>query len=196
MGMGKTDVISPTVVSLIADGTGTLPILVMPESLVPSMSARLQERMEVAVRREVRVIPIDRVKHSATEVNSLRDELLAMIRDAVPLVWSTSDIQTLINAYIEDMDCLSGTRNCPMKLSNDDSEGGKLIHAWQELFSLLRSSAEIVGDEIHAILVMLRSIRACMSAQHGKTRWLDLMTSRQHRTTPYSTSLLNSPPPI
>ena len=45
MGMGKTDVISPAVVSLIADGTGTLPILVMPESLVPSMSARLQERM-------------------------------------------------------------------------------------------------------------------------------------------------------
>lgn len=36
MGMGKSAVITPAVINLLADGT-TLPILVMPESLVPTM---------------------------------------------------------------------------------------------------------------------------------------------------------------
>lgn len=93
------------------------------------------------------MIPIDRVKHTATEVNNLRDELQAMIKGAVPLVWSTNDIQTLINAYIEDMD----------KASAKDKGDKALIRAWQELFSLLSSSAEIVGDEIHAILDILQT---------------------------------------
>lgn len=148
MGMGKTDVISPAVVSLLADGS-TLPILVMPEALVPSMATRLQDRMEDAVKREVRVIPIDRVKHSAEEINNLREEMETMKEAAIPLVWSTSDIQTLINAFVEDMeDFRNGS-----KLSEED--GKQIVVAWQRLYTFMREHAEIIGDEIHAILDIL-----------------------------------------
>ena len=59
MGLGKTAVITPAVLSLLADGH-TLPILVMPEALVPSMAQELQDKLSEGIDREIRVLSIDR----------------------------------------------------------------------------------------------------------------------------------------
>jgi hypothetical protein len=166
MGMGKSAVITPAVINLLADGT-TLPILVMPESLVPSMAAELQMQMGKGINREVRVLPIDRLNHTAAHIDHLTAELEMMIKEAVPLVWSSNDIQTLINSWIEDMEkqrCIDPTgklkkkATCLVEGTIGGVEAAKAItKAWQRLFNLLRTKAEIVGDEIHAILDILTS---------------------------------------
>lgn len=147
MGLGKTDVISPAVLNLLADGK-TLPILVMPEALLPSVAGRLQERMGQISRMEIRTIPIEREAWNKEKIEALKDELVLMMEQRIPLVWSSTDIQTLINSYIES---LEGIGEPP---GSDDLEE---IAAWQHLFHLMRSSAEILGDEIHAILDILTS---------------------------------------
>ena len=68
--------------------------------------------------------------------------------NAVPLVWSTNDIQTLINAFVEDMEDFRSR-----KLSEE--EGERIVVAWQSLYTFMRKHAEIIGDEIHAILDIL-----------------------------------------
>ena len=65
MGCGKTAVVTPVTLSLLADGD-TLPILVMPEQLIPEAASQLQERMNKAVGREVRTYPIDRTEHTVS----------------------------------------------------------------------------------------------------------------------------------
>ena len=175
-----------------------------------------------SINREVRVLPIDRVAHTAADIDHLREEFEMMTRDAVPLIWSSNDIQTLINSWIEDMEkqrCLfsgwqrefdtidgdgdrkltwkeckaKGMLEKTFKLADADGNGyidlaeyeawftlygdadcektvggkpqAKLItRAWQRLFKLLRESAEIVGDEIHAILDILTSYNFAMGA--------------------------------
>lgn len=122
-----------------------------------------------SINREVRVLPIDRVAHTAADIDHLREEFEMMTRDAVPLIWSSNDIQTLINSWIEDME----KQRCLFSLDGDDdcekTVGGKpqaklITRAWQRLFKLLRESAEIVGDEIHAILDILTSYNFAMGA--------------------------------
>lgn len=130
MGMGKSAVITPAVINLLADGT-TLPILVMPESLVPSMADELQMQMGKGIDREIRVLPIDRVKHTAADIDHLREELEMMIDDAVPLVWSSNDIQTLINSWIEDMEkqrCTNEFADSKDCLAGKTVGGGKTSH--------------------------------------------------------------------
>ena len=148
MGLGKTDVISPVVLSLLADGT-TLPILVMPEALLPSVAPQLQKRMGEGFDMEVRTIPVNRGKWTLERVVDLKSELVRMRDQRTSLVWSSSDIQTLINSYFEDMD---GIIN-----SSAVAEDFKRIKAWKELFTFLKSSSQIIGDEIHAILDILTS---------------------------------------
>ena len=87
-------------------------------------------------------------KHTAGDVRSLSKELVLMTREKIPLIWSTSDVQTLVNSFIEDM----------YTLSDPDSELSwehdfDLFDAWRDLFSTLRLYGEILGDEIHAIMV-------------------------------------------
>ena len=177
MGAGKTYIISPLVINLLADGE-TLPILVMPESLVPSVAQQLQESMEKGTSREIRVIPIDRIDHNANDIDNLRHELEYMVKAEVPLIWSSNDIQTLINSWIEDMEkarCLrcaesSVGSNNPCNIGNWQLEKCHSSHtgltameaerqglAWAKLFSFLREKAEIVADEIHVILDILTS---------------------------------------
>ena len=147
MGQGKTTVISPIVISMIADGT-TLPILIMPESLVESVALELQNSMHMNFEKECRLLPIDRVKHTAADIRHLREEMETMIEARVPLVWSAGDMQTLVNSYIEDMEQERGdTKKC---------------EEWQRLFTLLRTKAEILADEVHAILDVLTSYNFAM----------------------------------
>lgn len=148
MGLGKTEVISPTVLTLLADGK-TLPILVMPDSLLPSMAVRLQENIGKIYNGEIRVIPIDRIERSAEKIDRLTNEFQVMITQKVSLLWSSTDIQTLINSFLEDMEML--------KTKGNKDDNYKKIKSWQRLFNLLRSSAKIIGDEIHAILDILTS---------------------------------------
>lgn len=146
MGLGKTDVISPTVLAVLADGK-TLPILIMPQALLPSMAVRLQERMGVAYDREVRVLPIERRPRTGAEIRQLTEELRTMIEQRTPLVWSAEDMQTVVNSFLEEMEN-------PAQEANKHAEACK---AWQELFSLLRTSGVILGDELHALLDILTS---------------------------------------
>ncbi|CAK9251046.1 unnamed protein product, partial [Sphagnum jensenii] len=147
MGLGKTDIITPAVLCLMADGH-TLPILVMPEALIATAAAKLQERSGKGYHMEVRVIPIDRGLWTDGKVDSLRDEMSLMIEQRIPLIWSSTDIQTLINSFIESMKEIH-------LLTKVEALG--LIRSWQTLFQLMRSAGEIIGDEIHAILDILTS---------------------------------------
>jgi len=155
MGLGKTDIITPAVLTLLADGL-TLPVLVMPEALVPSMAARLQSRLGPAFRGEIRVIPVNRVNYTSGDILRLRDELSTMMRGGASLVWSATDVQTLINLYIEHLeDCREGTEG------HDVSSHS----AWQQLFGFFRSAVVIVGDEIHAILDILTSYNFALGGE-------------------------------
>ena len=85
-----------------------------------------------SINREVRVLPIDRVAHTAADIDHLREEFEMMTRDAVPLIWSSNDIQTLINSWIEDMEkqrCLfSGWQR---EFDTIDGDGDRKL-TWKE----------------------------------------------------------------
>ena len=147
MGLGKTDVVSPPVLCLLADGK-TLPILVMPDALVPVAAQRLQQRMGQGFDREIRVIPINRGDWTLQKINSLKEEFSNLIQQRIPVVWASTDIQTLINSYFEEMNEMR---------KNPPPEASEKINAWKELFLLLRKSAVILGDEIHSIFDILTS---------------------------------------
>ena len=150
MGLGKTSMIAPALLSLFADGT-QLPVLVMLESLVPSMAAELSDNIRDAFNGEVRVIPIDRItkpERSEADIDRLRRELETMKEERIALIWSAGDIQTLINSYIEHME---------KRRASGTTDGEPITRAWQRLFAFLRRNANIIGDEIHAILDILTS---------------------------------------
>ena len=149
MNRGKTDVISPATLALLADGK-TLPIMVVPESLLPSVSGRMQERMgaDKGIGTGIRTIPIERGIWSAEKISALRQEMESILKERSALVWSASDVQTLINSFVEDMREISATA---------DQSGLARVKAWGELFHFMRDSAEIIGDEIHALLDILTS---------------------------------------
>lgn len=149
MALGKTDIISPTLLSIIADGQ-TLVIFVTTDALVPNAAPQLQKRMNKGFNSEIRTIPVDRGVWSANKINKLREEMERMIDQRVALIWSSLDIQTLINSYIEDNEESSVE-------SVSESEHLQKMEAWQKLFDLLRNKAKIIGDEIHAILDILTS---------------------------------------
>ncbi|CAK9251054.1 unnamed protein product [Sphagnum jensenii] len=127
----------------------------MPESLIATAALRLQERSGKGYHMEIRAIPIDRVIWTAHKVDSLREEMSRMIEQRIPLIWSSTDIQTLVNSYLESLKTI---RQLPVE------EGKELVKAWQKLFQLMRSSAEIIGDEIHAILDILTSYNFSLGA--------------------------------
>lgn len=147
MGLGKTDVISPTVLCLLADGQ-TLPILVMPEALIPSVAARLQDRIKQGFNMEIRVIPIDRGDWTEERITALHNELIAMKDQRIPLLWSSTDIQTILNSFLESY--VEITRQ-----STVSQKDIAIIDAWKKLFSFMISSVEIIGDEIHVIMDFL-----------------------------------------
>lgn len=147
MGLGKTDVISPTVLTMLADGE-TLVVYVTLDQLKQSVSGRLQQRMLQGYNKEIRSIPIERDNWTAEKINKLTDELGTMVEQRVPLTWSSTDIQTLINSFIEDSNEAAGL---------DAAMANEKMKAWQRLFQFLKTRAEIIGDEIHAILDILTS---------------------------------------
>lgn len=151
MGLGKTDVISPAVICALSDGE-TLPILVMPESLVPEVAKRLQKRLS-QFRKHIRVMSIARMERTAADVNRLHDELVDMMESRSPLVWAATDIQVIINSYVEDMWRGLHARSDTKEKRHAYSLGS----AWARLFTFLREHAQIIGDEIHAILDILTS---------------------------------------
>jgi hypothetical protein len=158
MGLGKTAVISPVTLSLVADGH-TLPILVMPASLVNSMSESLQSSMHKAFNRDVRVIPIDRCEYTVKDIERLRQEFELMVKERIPLVWSASDLQTLINSFLEDL------FNDNEKAAADRPSWARKLKAWQQLFGFLRNKARMLGDEIHAILDILTSFNFALGTR-------------------------------
>lgn len=146
MAMGKTDVISPVVLCLLADGK-TLPIIVTSDALLPAMASRLQQRIG-AFDMEIRAIPIKRGVWTVEKIDALREELETMVEQRVPLAWSSTDIQTIFNSDIEDKNEMDPSK---------PSENMMKVRAWAKLFTFLSTSSVIVGDEIHAILDILTS---------------------------------------
>jgi hypothetical protein len=146
-GEGKTDIITSPVLCMLADGK-TLPILVLTEPLVSTVVPRLQERISQGYNMEVRLIPIDRGEWTKEKILALKNELETMIEQRIPLVWSPTDIQTLINSYIES---LKEFNNPPTAAQIE------IKKAWQNLFHLTKTSGVIVGDEIQAIYDILTS---------------------------------------
>ena len=154
MGMGKTDVISPVLLSLLADGEN-LPILVLPEALVKSMAPRLQERIQQEADLNIQVIPIERGAWPPSQIRRLREELQEMAASRTPLVWSASDLQTLANSAIEAFydESMHAT-----------AKGAERIGEWQELLSFLMNNGLTVGDEIHAIMDILTAFHLTLGA--------------------------------
>ena len=117
----------------------------MPEALAPSMANATRSHRKV----KQKCVSFQLIaKHSAVEITALQKEMEIMKENAVPLVWSTNDIQTLINAFVEDMEDFRSR-----KLSEE--EGERIVVAWQSLYTFMRKHTEIIGDEIHAILDIL-----------------------------------------
>lgn len=152
MGMGKTDLISPAVLTVMADGK-TLPILIMPAALLPSMALRLQERMGQAYDREIRVLPITRRQRSGEELRRLTEELRTMTEQRIPLVWSAEDMQTLVNSFTEELEA-----------PQEKEKHLEAVTAWKELFTFLHTSAVVLGDELHAVLDILTSYHFTLGA--------------------------------
>lgn len=165
MGLGKTSMIAPAILNLLADGN-ELPVLVLLGSLLPSMAEELSKEFQDSFGTELRVLPIARIKRKAEDLDRLREEMETMMELRVPLVWSASDIQTLINSYIEHMEGSGGKSQSAATIK----ESAATTVAWQKLFGFLRKRANIIGDEIHAILDILTT---CVLFDHTLyTRWI------------------------
>jgi hypothetical protein len=92
------------------------------------MAKELADTVHDAFNSEVRVLPIARSGRTAGDIERLRQELEIMKMDRVPLIWSASDIQTLINSFFEDLEGSSESR---------DTDIADKLAQWQKLFTFL-----------------------------------------------------------
>jgi len=142
MGSGKTTVLLPLIAVNEADGEH-LSCLILPEYLIPSMSAMLQERLGRSFSRMIEVVEIDRkTPLSGVNLTAFLLRLQSAVKDRKALIMSSSTLQSLFLRFIESLTREYRPRD---------------LDSFREIFQLFRNAGRLVLDEIDTVLDVLKS---------------------------------------
>jgi hypothetical protein len=141
-GAGKTSI--HTTIQVLNDADGIhLPILVMPESLMPQMSQELRDRLGDAFETYVEMMTFDRDQLlNSLALTRILDRFESIIKGNKVLLITDSSVQSLFLKFIEKV------------LSNPIEEE---ILLFREIFKVLRESGAVTIDEMHLILDVLKA---------------------------------------
>ncbi|WP_263322539.1 DUF3638 domain-containing protein [Endozoicomonas sp. Mp262] len=143
MGGGKTSVLLPLLANKIIKSSH-LNIIVMPETLIPSVSSELSQILEQSFDLFVDVIVVDRKKLRKTEnIKILRQRLEWDYNQKRMILISNSSIQSLFLAYIENM-------KAGIQENIDEFTG---------IFKLFKEKSIVTIDEADQVLDIMKSLR-------------------------------------
>ena len=155
MSFGKTSVLLPLLSYQSADGEN-LAIIVMPESLLPEMSARLQKALGQSFSQKIEVMEFNR--NTTFQVENLQTLYLRLnnIRKQKNILMiSNSSIQSLYLSFIAKI------RQYSLAEKKDDEGTLSLLRdeipAFQKVFALFRKHGSVLIDEVDSVLDVLKS---------------------------------------
>lgn len=173
MGAGKTSVLLPLIALLNADGEN-LSVLVMPESLLPSMTELLQHRLSRSFQKRIEIFHIDRSSNlDASHLKGLYERLQFAKQNGKAVILSSSSLQSLFLKYIERLSMASDRtddQNLFQRMAgitSVDSESLEEIAIYQKIFSLFRESGDLTLDEMDLILDVLKAHHFTMGARQS-----------------------------
>src|SRR5690606_14595507 len=103
MGFGKTSVLLPLVSAMNTDGKW-LNVVVLPESLIASMSRELRHNIRNSFNRSVQVLKIDReTKYTDRGLERLYDRFVRARNEGQTIVTTNSTIQSLFLTHNEEV---------------------------------------------------------------------------------------------
>lgn len=159
MGLGKTYVISPILLAILADKEH-LAISVLPENIIGIQVPEVAEQLENAYDMDLVVMPIDRADWTKDRIARYRIELHKNMIEQRPIAWSPTDLQTLINSALETFyqaDLIQQSIDIApsAELYAEREKLSGRIQEWQKLIHFIRTKGISLGDEIHAIMDLL-----------------------------------------
>lgn len=163
MGGGKTSVLTPLLLFKCADGN-TLCTLIMPESLIPSMSEALKSTLWKSFAKTIELVEINRATPLKEEnLERLYSRLENAIVERKVVVMSASSLQSLLLRFVEALDqerkkseesssLLSSVTNA--LFGSETSSEPKL---YQKIFKLMREKGLLQMDELDLLVDVLKA---------------------------------------
>ena len=143
MGSGKTSVLLPLLANRIVM-QDKLSIIIMPESLIPSVAMELDSVLGASFKRFIDVIRLDRARlHVSDEIKLLRKRIEWNYQHRRILMLSNTDIQTLFLIFFEHM------------------KAGAMenVEDLAAIFRLFREKSVVTIDEADQVLNIMQSLR-------------------------------------
>lgn len=140
MGAGKTTVLLPLLALYRADGK-TLSMLVMPETLIPSVSDTLDKTLGSAFSKAIELFEFDRnTPLDKPHLERILDRMRLSIKERKAVLISSSSLQSLVLRFIESL-----------------RENNEKTATFKEIVSLIRSSTALTLDEMDLLLDVLKA---------------------------------------
>ena len=157
MGAGKTTVLLPLLGQMIADGE-RLAILIMPETLLPSMSERFQKSFGDSFGQGCEILEVDRYVGGLgiENITYILDRLEAAKRDRRVVMISNSSVQSLYLSFLMRLKQYEELRLAGIE-GQEVLESEAVVRNYQKIFVFLRSFGVVILDEIDAIMDVLKS---------------------------------------
>lgn len=144
MGAGKTSVLLP-LTAVLNQGSDSLSIIVLPEALIPSMSAQLNDQLSNIFGKSIEIVDVKRnYKFDVTQIQTLKERFEDALKQQKVILISNSSIQSLFLLYFDAM---------------RDKRKTDHIRIYQQIFSFLKQYGEATIDEIDFVLNIMRSHR-------------------------------------
>lgn len=147
MGSGKTSVLLPLVAYQGMDSKH-LNIVILPESLIPSMSKDLNEQMSNIFGLNAEVIDIKRkYKFDKNKVQSIKVRLEQAMLNHKLVIFSNSTVQSLVLLFVDSLK------------DEKDTVKNEQIAIFRDIFSFLREHAIVLADEADMIFDIMKAHR-------------------------------------
>lgn len=165
-GSGKTSILLTLQAQNDANGKD-LALVVMPESLMPQMSAELQERLGAAYEQSIEIMAFDReTRFDRDSLQRIKDRLDGIIAERKALLMTDSSVQSFFLKFAEKVVTMAKAR--PEKQTWEDWAKDLLqatpettqigeIQLFRQIFATLRSSGVVTLDEMDLILDILKA---------------------------------------
>ncbi len=147
MGSGKTTVLLPLLAYMVVKSEH-VPLLIMPQELVPSLSRELEKRIGKVFHYPIDVLDITRAwPHSTENVRTLRERIVGAKDAKRVLVMSHSSFQSMWLHFVSALaDASDGHRKAIDELSY-----------YRDIFTFLKHEAHVIIDELDTVFDVQRS---------------------------------------
>ena len=147
MGAGKTSVLLPILLNMIADGDH-LAMAILPEALMPSMSKELMNRLGPSFNQKIHVIEFERDIPNLTEkLERTLSQLNSITENREALLMTSSSIQSL---YLKFVETLFEYTHASAVDSIESLEHE--IRLFREIFNFFKEKGWLIIDEADLIL--------------------------------------------